>query len=82
MLLFSAYLSMFRYFVVIWRLSPPSSLAASQWGGDFDPLDKILLGGTKLRWGWIFWRCLWIQRVPPQHGKPCLMVPVVPKAIK
>ena len=47
MLLFSAYLSMFRYFVVIWRLSPP----IPPWpthdggGGDFDPLDKILLGG-------------------------------------
>ena len=36
---------MFRYFVVIWRLSPPIPPWPTHDGGDFDPLDKILLGG-------------------------------------
>ena len=78
MLLFSAYLSMFRYFVVIWRLSPPHPpLADSQWGGGIlTPWTKFYWGGTKLSWGWIFWRCLWIQRGPP--GPPSRDNPAPP----
>ena len=47
-------------------------------GGDFHPLDKMSLGGTKLSWGGIFWRCLWIQRVPPPSVITLYMAPYTP----
>ena len=63
------------HFLAVLRLSTPSPPDQSAMGGDFYPLDWIWLGGdwwggTKLKWGGIFWQCLWIQRVPPQQGKP------------